>query len=305
MHQVAALIYEGLHIFEYSCIFEVFGRDEEKYGEKRYELTPFSFDPHRTLRTQGGFLAPARSGLDAVETADTILIPGWPIERNPEPQLVDALVSAHERGARIASVCSGAFALAATGLLDDRRATTHWVCAEAFANRFPRVQLDCSALYIDSDRLITSAGSAAGIDMMLDLIRQDYGSKVCNERARRLIIPPHRDGGQAQFINQPVPSIRGSPLTRVIELLRNAPDNAMTISALAREAGMSERTLYRKFRDSVGMTPHEFVIHHRIGEARRLLEAARVGERGVGAGEIRRLPFRPVTVPTRSPSHGP
>jgi AraC family transcriptional activator FtrA len=216
--------------------------------------------------------------LDCLATAGTIVIPGWAGIDVPVPHaILEALRRAHARGARILSICSGAFVLAATGLLDGRRATTHWRYAEALQRRFPKVGIDANVLYVDEGSILTSAGSAAGLDLCLHLVRRDYGSKIANQVARRLVIPPHREGGQAQFLERPVEDRargaepRGS-LAVLLDKIRKRPGERWHIADLARLAAMSERTFMRRFRAATGLSPADWVTRARVDAARELLE---------------------------------
>src|SRR5204862_6127730 len=196
------------------------------------------------LRAEGGVTMFARHGLRALESAGTVVVPGWRHELDEPPAaLVASLRRAHARGARLISICSGAFVLAATGLLDGKRATTHWQYAKLFAERYPRVQLVPDVLYVDEGRLLTSAGNAAGLDLCMHVARKDYGAAIANEVARRLVIAPHREGGQAQFVPEPIaPSDTGSPLAPVLDwALRNLRE-PISVRGLARRAGLAERT---------------------------------------------------------------
>lgn len=212
-------------------------------------------------------------GLERLDSAGTIMIPGWQGTDVPVPEpIIEALRRAHERGARLLSICSGSFVLAATGLLDGKRATTHWRHAEALHRGYPRVQVDPNVLYVDEGQILTSAGSAAGLDLCLHLIRRDFGAEVANQVARRLVIPPHRDGGQAQFLDSPVDRRERGPLSLVLERVQRHLHRPITICEMARWAAMSERTFIRRFRATTGMTPGDWITHQRIGLAKDLLE---------------------------------
>lgn len=267
---VAVLVYEGLHLFEFGCVHEVMAADRLNLGDDWYRVRLCSLDGPR-VRTNG-FVYEAAHDLDTVLEVGTIIIPGWPTSRDPPEDLLKVLRAAYRNGARLAAICSGAFVLAAAGLLDGKRATTHWAFASMFAERFPQVRLDPEVLYIEDDRTITSAGSAAGIDMLLDMVRGDFGSQICNSLARRLVIPPHRSGSQLQFIERPVPQVRDNGLMGLMTWIRENAREEHSISDIAKRGGMSTRTLFRRFRDVVGMTPQDFIIHERLAVARSLLE---------------------------------
>src|ERR1700720_2543629 len=202
--RVATLLYDGLSIFEFGIVVEIFGlpRPELEVDWYKFETCSHQRGP---LRTTGGVHVQARRGLRTLQQAGTIVISGWKRTSEPPPEsLLKALRSAHARGARLVSICSGAFVLAATGLLDGKRATTHWRYAEELASRFPKILVDPGVLYVDEGSILTSAGSAAGIDLCLHIVRCDYGAEIANRVARRLVMPPHRDGGQAQYVQNTV-----------------------------------------------------------------------------------------------------
>src|SRR5438067_3540379 len=203
--RVVALITDGTSPFELGVACEVFGLERPELGLPWYEFRVVSGEG-RTIKTSAGFTISTPYGLDELSRADTVVIPAWhDIDRDPPRGLVRVLRNAHARGARMVSVCSGAFLLAAAGLLDGRRATTHWRFADQLARRYPKVEVDARVLYVDDGDVLTSAGTAAGIDLCLHIVRRDYGSDVANAVARRMVVPPQRPGGQAQYIELPVP----------------------------------------------------------------------------------------------------
>jgi AraC family transcriptional activator FtrA len=215
------------------------------------------------------------AGLERLSKAGTIIVPGWKHIDAPVPQaVVDVLRRAHARGARLLSICSGSFVLAATGLLDGRRATTHWRYAETLQRRYPDIRVDADVLYVDEGQLLTSAGSAAGLDLCLHLVRRDYGPEVANLVARRLVIPPHRDGGQAQFVERPVSKRERNPLSSLLDAMQKHLDQDWSIATLARQAAMSERTLIRHFKAATGKTPADWLAVVRVDRARELLESS-------------------------------
>jgi AraC family transcriptional activator FtrA len=271
--KVVALAYEGLATFEFAIVVEVFGLHRPEVGPDWYEFAVASVDPP-PLRATGGIRVLVDGGLELLADAGTIVLPGWRGVDSPiGARLKGALLSAHARGARIVSVCSGAFALAQTGLLDGCHATTHWRYMERFRAQFPRVHLDTDVLYVDAGRLFTSAGSAAGIDLCLHLVRRDFGSRVTNVVARRMVVPPHRDGGQQQYVEQPVPAAReGAVLSPLLDSLRVRLNRSMSVQRLAREARMSERTFVRRFAAATGMPPGKWLTHERVRRAKHLLE---------------------------------
>jgi AraC family transcriptional activator FtrA len=273
---VVALVYDGLCAFEFSCAAEVFGLARPELGPDWYRFETCSRG--RSVSSQYGMRMRAANGLERLHAAGTIVIPGWQGIDVPVPQaILDALRAAHARGARLLSICSGAFVLAATGLLDGRRATTHWRYAEALQRRYPAICVDPNVLYVDEGSVLTSAGSAAGLDLCLHLVRRDYGSAIANQVARRLVIPPHRDGGQAQFLERPVEDRErksGQPksLSVLLDKIRKRPGQSWRIGELARLAAMSERTFMRRFRAATGLSPADWVTRARVDAARELLE---------------------------------
>ena len=273
---VVALVYDGLCAFEFSCAAEVFGLARPELGPDWYRFETCSRG--RSVSSQFGMRMRAANGLERLLAAGTIVIPGWQGIDVPVPQaILDALRGAHARGARLLSICSGAFVLAATGLLDGRRATTHWRYAEALQRRYPTICVDPNVLYVDEGSVLTSAGSAAGLDLCLHLVRRDYGSAIANQVARRLVIPPHRDGGQAQFLERPVEDRErksGQPksLSVLLDKIRKRPGQSWRIGELARLAAMSERTFMRRFRAATGLSPADWVTRARVDAAREMLE---------------------------------
>ena len=231
---VAALVYDGLCVFEFSCAAEVFGLPRPEFGADWYRFETCAVG-RRRVRSQYGLIMESDGGVDRLAQAGTIIVPGWRGADEPVPAaVIDALRLAHARGARLLSICSGAFVLAATGLLDGKRATTHWRYADALRSRYPRIQVDADVLYVDEGQLLTSAGSAAGLDLCLHLLRRDYGPARANQVARRLVIPPHREGGQAQFVESPVDQEEGGSLAPVLDALRARIDQPLRIADLPR-----------------------------------------------------------------------
>lgn len=273
---VLALVYDGLCAFEFSCAAEVFGLARPELGPDWYRFETCS--KGRSVRSQYGMRMKAANGLERLCAAGTIVIPGWEGIDVPVPHaILEALRGAHARGARLLSICSGAFVLAAAGLLDGRRATTHWRYADELQRRYPQVCVDAKVLYVDEGSILTSAGSAAGLDLCLHLVRRDYGSAIANQVARRLVIPPHRDGGQAQFLERPVEDRErksGQPksLSVLLDKIRKRPSERWNIAELARLAAMSERTFMRRFRAATGLSPAYWVTRARVDAARELLE---------------------------------
>src|SRR5437773_11937088 len=232
---VAALAFNDLSIFELAVACEVFGIDRSDMGLPNYDFFVCAAEKP-PLRVKGGlFSMNVEHGLEELERAGTIVVPAWHvIEESPPEPVLAALRHAYERGARILSVCSGAFVLAYAGLLDGRRATTHWMWAEELARRFPAIQVDPRVLYVEDGRIFTSAGTAAGIDPCLHIVRQDFGAEVANMFARRMVVPPHRDGGQAQYVDIPMPtSPQDDDLGETLVWIQEHLDEAISVDALA------------------------------------------------------------------------
>lgn len=269
---VVTLLYDGLCTFEFAIAVEIFALPRPELIVDWYRFSTCSFDA-RPLRAAGGVRVLARGGAGALRSADTIVIPGWrdPDEMPPRA-LLAALRRAHDRGATILSICSGVFVLAAAGLLDGRRATTHWRYVDQLRAKYPRIEVEPDVLYVDEGSVLTSAGSAAGIDLCLHVVRRDYGAEVANQVARRLVVPPHRDGGQSQYVRSPIREQPAEGLAPVMEWAVRRLDKRLTIRELARQAAMSERTFARRFVDETGTTPHRWLSTQRLLAAQRLLE---------------------------------
>lgn len=273
---VAVLAYEGMSLFEIGIVTEAFGLARPELDRPWYDLTICAERPG-AVRVIGGAVIEARHGLQTLVTAETVIVPGVAdVHGEHSPGLLAALRQAHSAGARMVSICSGAFALAAAGLLDDRRATTHWRYADLLRRHFPRVQVDEGVLYVDDGDVLTSAGSAAGIDLCLHLIRRDHGPSVANLVARRMVVPPHREGGQAQFVEAPLPSSTGDTddhrISRSMAWAVANLDQAITLETLARQAAMSTRSYLRHFARSTGTSPARWLIGQRIQASLPLLE---------------------------------
>lgn len=269
---VAVVAYDGLCTFEFGIAVELFGLPRPELAEW-YRFRVCAAEPG-PLRAVGGFAVTTDDGLAGLADAGTIIVPGWRDPAEPPPEaLVDSLRCAHAAGARLVSICSGVFVLAATGLLAGRRATTHWRHAGRLAAAYPAIAIEPDVLYVDEGQLLTSAGSAAGIDLGLHLIRRDFGTAVANQVARRLVIPPHRDGGQPQFIERPVQH-DGAALAGLFDWIRANLSADLTIAGLARRAHMSERSFLRRFTAATGSTPGDWVVAARLARARELLETS-------------------------------
>ncbi len=290
------LAYDGVNTFELGIATEVFGLSG--MGEHWYRVMVCADRPKEPLVTGAGVRLVADAGLSRLREAGTVVVPGWAnIDRDPPTALVDALRRAHARGARIASICSGVFVLAAAGLLDGRRVAVHWAQADALAQRYPRLLVDPGVLYVDDGDILSSAGRAAGLDLCVHVVRRDFGAATANEVARRLVIPAHREGGQAQFIERSVRS-EGDPLAGVLEWARRHVEGELSVSALAAKAGMSRRTFIRRFEAATGVTPGEWVLLERVAQARSLLETTALpveqvaSATGFGSADALRHHFR-------------
>ena len=272
---VVALAYDRLCTFEFAIAVEVFGLPRPEMGPDWYRFAVAAVD-EGDMRAVGGFRFSTDGRLELLAEAGTIIIPGWREAGMPVPDaLIASLKAAHARGARILSFCTGAFVLAAAGLLHGKRATTHWRYADALKTRHPDILVTPDVLYVDEGDILTSAGTAAGLDLCLHLIRRDFGAAAANIVARRLVVPAHRDGGQAQFIRQAVP--RAHESSRLGPLLDHMRENLKAdhaIANLAKRAGMSQRTFLRRFEAATGMTPARWLIAERLAKARDLLEAS-------------------------------
>lgn len=269
---VAALVYDGLCTFEFGIVVELFGLRRKNLDVEWYDFEVCSLE-RGPIRASGGILVEARRGLRSLQRAGTIVIPGWRnADEPPPPSLLGALRKAHAEGARLVSICSGVFVLAATGLLDGKRATTHWRYVDRLMSRFPKIRVEPDVLYVDEGNILTSAGSAAGIDLGLHIVRRDYGAEIANEIGRRLVMPPHREGGQAQYVRDPIRSATAGGLAPLMQWAESHLDKALRIEDLAQRALMSPRTFARRFREQTGTTPHQWLMHQRLLLAQRRLE---------------------------------
>jgi transcriptional regulator GlxA family with amidase domain len=296
---VAVVVSHGQSAFEFAVGCEVFGIDRSAdLGVPWYRFLVCSPDDS-PITTEQGFSINVPYGVDGLRRADTIIVPASGRVTSPHPDLLDALQRAHRRGARIVSVCTGAFTLAEAGLLDGRRATTHWRHSAELAARFPKVDVDPRVLYVEDGNILTSAGTAAGIDLCLYLVRQDYGAEIANAVARSMVVPPHRDGGQAQFVDQPVPAAAEVDLfADTLAWVQEHLDEELSVDELARRAAMSPRTFARRFRAATGTTPHQWLLRQRVIFAQRLLETTDLpvevvaGQAGLGTATNLRQHFQ-------------
>lgn len=270
---IAVVAFHRVSPFQVAAPCLVFGEDRFELGVPRFDLRVCAAEP-APLRTAAGFEIHTPHGLAAVRRADVVIVPSWrDINEAPPVPLLDALRAAHRRGATVVGLCLGAFVLAAAGLLDGRRATTHWHWAPAFAERYPAVDLDPSVLYVDEGRVVTSAGIAAGLDCCLYLLRRWCGTEIANRLARRLVLAPHRRGGQAQFIEQPLPPPGADArLQNLLAWLQAHIGERHDLDTLARRMAMSRRTFTRQFQKTTGTSVGQWLTHQRLILASRLLE---------------------------------
>ncbi|HFV9236816.1 transcriptional regulator FtrA [Enterobacter mori] len=275
--RVVVLAYDGLCTFEFGVAVEIFGLPRPEMGESWYRFAVAGVDEGE-LRATGGIRILADGDLSLLERADLILVPGWRgIDAAVPDALCDALRRASARGCQLLSICSGVFVLAATGLLDRRKATTHWRYIEALKTRYPAIDVVEDVLYQDEGDILTSAGSAAGIDLCLHVVRRDYGMEAANRVARRLVIPPHRDGSQTQQLSRPVAQLRESQrLGQLFDFLHQHLALAHTVDSLARRVGMSQRTFLRRFQDATGTTPTRWLLNERLLRAKDYLENSKL-----------------------------
>jgi transcriptional regulator GlxA family with amidase domain len=302
MVSVALAVTQDMSMFGVATPVEIFGLDRADLVNPWYDFRVCGPD---TARIGGWFRSDVPRGFDELATADTVIVPACrTVEDPPSPELVDAVRAAYDAGARMVSICTGAFVLAAAGILDGRRATTHWLHAPELALRHPRVTVDPNVLYVDEGRVLTSAGKAAGLDRCRHLVRLDHGVAVANELARLLVMPPHRTGGQAQFISTPSAGSRDDLLGELFDWALGKLDQPLTVEDLARQANMSSRNLNRHFAAATGTTPLQWLHSQRIARARELLETSDesidriAGRTGMGTATTLRRHFnRSVGVP--------
>ncbi len=298
---VVCIVYDGLSLFEAGIASEVFGTAHPELGRALYRFRMAQAEPG-VLHARGGLRVQAHGGLRLLRGADLVIVPGWRDHRETPPAaLLAALRAAHGRGARLLSICTGAFVLAAAGLLDGRSATTHWRYAAAFSERFPDVNLRPEVLYVDDGDIITSAGSAAGIDACLHALRRDHGVAVANSVARAMVTPPHRGGGQAQFVPAPVARDDTGLMAPVMDWARARIHLPLRVCDLAARSALSERSFLRHFTAQVGVGPKEWLRRERVARAQQLLE--QTGKRmeavadaaGFGSVTAMRAAFRDLT----------
>jgi transcriptional regulator GlxA family with amidase domain len=276
LRSVAVIALPDVAVFELGVLCELFGYDRSEDGLPAYDFALCTLDGG-PVRTHAGFTITPSHDLGPVERADLVAIGPYDIDREPPAAVLDALRRAYDRGAWVMSVCTGAFALGAAGLLDERRCTTHWRHTDELIARYPAAKVDPDVLYVVDDKILTSAGTAAGVDAGLYLVREEHGSGVATMLARRMVVPPHRDGGQAQFIETPVGAVECETLQPVLERVLETLGEPHTVDTMAELAFMAPRTFARKFRAETGVTPHDWLIRQRMLLARRLLEESDLG----------------------------
>lgn len=298
MRSVACIVQEGFAPFEFGVACEAFGLDRSEQGVPTFDFRAVAADPG-PLRSKMGFSLVVEESLDFADTADLVIVAATPHEfwDEEDPRIHSVIRRAVERGAWVMSVCSGAFTLANAGVLDGRRATTHWMYTDELARRHPSIDIDPDVLFVQDGRIITSAGTAAGIDASLHLLRQEIGAELTNVVARRMVVPPQRDGGQAQFIDRPMPEAQSLSLAPVAEWALDNLDRDITVDELAARAHMSPRTFARRFKADFGATPAAWLGRQRVLHAQRLLERTDWGldriaaECGFGSAAVLRQNF--------------
>ncbi|WP_200841773.1 GlxA family transcriptional regulator [Actinomadura sp. K4S16] len=274
VHRVAVVVREGVLPMELGIVHQLFGQARSAGGAPLYEVVSCAVEPG-AVRADADFAVAVPHGLEALEAADTVVVPASHVLDETRPgdgPVPGALAAAAGRGARVASVCTGAFVLAAAGLLEGRRATTHWLSCARLVEMFPGVRVDAAVLFVDEGAVLTSAGEAAGVDLCLHMIRRDHGAAVAGDVARRTVVPPHREGGQAQFVALPVPESRESSTGAARAWALERLDRPVTLARLAARSSMSVRTFTRRFRQETGVSPQVWLAAQRVQAARRLLE---------------------------------
>ncbi len=294
---VCVILQPPVALFELGVLAEVFGIDRSDDGVPRFDYRVCAEQPGEPIEAGPDTFVVATHPLEASADADLVAVPSSSLSKPPSDAVVDVLRSAAARGAYVMSLCSGAFAVAAAGLLDDRTVATHWRYADLLARMYPEVHVDADVLYAQDGTIVSSAGTASGIDACLHLVRAEHGSAVANRIARRMVVPPHRAGGQKQFIETPVTRHADLSLQPVLTWATDNLANRITVAQMARTAGTSSRTLIRRFTTELGSTPHEWLTRQRIIRAQELLEQTRLSiedvarDSGFGAAPLLRHHF--------------
>lgn len=271
-HRVVLVVDENSNPFEMSCAIEIFGLRRPELGRELYDFGLCAAEPHTRMR-DGFFTLTGVAGLEAAEGADTLIVPNRPDTDAPRArEVLDVIRRAHARGARLIGFCSGAFTMAEAGLLDGRRAACHWMWAESFRARFPRVRLEPDVLFVDDGDILTASGSASALDLGLHVVRRDHGAEVANHVSRRLVFAAHRDGGQRQFVERPVPEVPDESLAPLLAWAQERLGEPLTVADLAIRAAVSPATLHRRFRAQLGTTPLAWLTGERVALACRLIE---------------------------------
>ncbi|UYO97308.1 helix-turn-helix domain-containing protein [Microbacterium sp. M28] len=307
MKTVACIVQDGFAPFEFGVACEAFGLDRSDDGVPNFDFRVVAPRPG-AVSSKLGFSLNVDNDLAFAYEADLVVVCPLPRERwgDIDPLILDAVRAAHDRGAWVLSVCSGSFILAASGILDGRRATTHWMYADVMADMYPQIDVDPDVLFVQDGRIITSAGTAAGLDACLHLLRQEIGAELTNRVARRMVVPPQRDGGQAQFIDRPLPLVQNDSLALVTDWAMENLREDLSVEQLAHRAHMSPRTFARRFKAEHGATPAAWLARQRIIQAQRMLERTDLGldriaaECGFGSAAVLRQNFARVlgTTPT-------
>ncbi|MCD9142877.1 helix-turn-helix domain-containing protein [Streptomyces albireticuli] len=272
LHRVVVIVDENSNPFELGCATEVFGLRRPELGRDLYDFTLCAAEPNILMR-DGFFTLTGVAGIEAADTADTLIVPNRPDTDVPRrPEVLDAIRRAHARGARLVGFCSGAYTLAEAGVMEGRRATAHWQWAGSFRSRFPGVILEPDVLFVDDGDILTAAGSAAALDLGLYIVRRDHGAEVANSVSRRLVFAAHRDGGQRQFVERPVPDVPDESLAPLLAWAQERLGEPLTVAGLAARAAVSPATLHRRFRAELGTTPLAWLTGERVTLARRLIE---------------------------------
>lgn len=304
LSKIAVIALPGMEVFEFGVLCEVFGVDRTDDGLPPFDLRIVTAEPGQVALPHGMSLAVAR-GLEDADDADLVAVPAAPIGVQVDPRVLDSLRAAHRRGAWVMSACSGAFVLGAAGLLDGRASTTHWRHAARLAATYPATAVDPDVLFVEQDRIVTGAGTAAGIDAALHVVRTELGARAASIIARRMVVPPQRDGGQAQYIATPVPECADDGYAAVIGWIEEHLADDLSVEVLAAHALQSSRTFARRFREATGTTPAAWVARQRLARAQHLLESTDLGidevARTVGFGQAAVLRHHFTTVLGTSP----